>query len=94
MKYLIKGELELKLGDEGLFPGLCDFHIGAIFTDESMSLITGHSGLLPCLEANGPQQFLSAITKPDWPPLVRHRLRGRNADRTEHGHANENTDRT
>ena len=66
MKYLIKGELELKLGDEGLFPGLCDFHIGAIFTDESMSLITGQNGLLPCLEANGPQQFLSAITKPDW----------------------------
>ena len=59
MKYLIKGELEVKLGDG-------DFHIGAVLTDESMSLITGQSGLSPCLEVGSPQQFLSALTEPDW----------------------------
>ena len=63
MKYLIKGEIGLKLGGEGtIFPEMCDFHIGAILTDESMSLLTGQTSSLPRLEANTPRQLLSAIT--------------------------------
>lgn len=57
MKYLIKGELELKIGDDILFPCLCDLHIGAVLTDESMSLLNNPTGFLP-----SPQQILPTIS--------------------------------
>ena len=62
MKYLIRGELELKICG-GLFSELCDFHIGAILTDNSMDLLTGPIGLLPSL---GFPQLLPAATHFDW----------------------------
>ena len=57
MKYLIKGEIGLKIGGDGtLFPEICDFHIGAILTDESMALFTGQFSSLPRLEASTSQR--------------------------------------
>ena len=62
MKYLIKGEVELHLGGGILFPDLGDFHVGAILTDESMSLLTGPIDLQHRLAASTPQQLLPPVT--------------------------------
>lgn len=66
MKYLIKGELALKLGDGNLLPCLYDLRIGAVLSDEIMSLLTGQIGSPPCLEASTPHQLFPAITHPHW----------------------------
>ena len=65
MKYLIKGEAAFKIGDGILFPNLCDFHVGAILTDESMALFTGQINLQHRLEAGTPQQALPSATQPN-----------------------------
>ena len=65
MKYLIKGEVAFKIGDGILFPNLCDFHVGAILTDDSMSLLTGPIDLQHRLAASTPQQALPPVTQPD-----------------------------
>ncbi len=65
MKYLIKGELEFKFGGGILFPDLCDFHVGAILTDESMALFAGQIALQHQLETGTPQQTLPPATQPE-----------------------------
>ena len=71
MKFLVKGEVELKIGDGVLFPNLCDLHLGAILTDESMALFAGQSTPPPRLEAGTSQQSLPPIAQPDsWPKNV------------------------
>ena len=66
MKFMLKGELEVKASGSVLLPGGCDFHIGAILTDESMALVPGHIGSLPCLEASTSSQHLPNVTPFDW----------------------------
>ena len=67
MKYLIKGEVGLKIGGEGtIFPEICDFHIGAILTDESMSLLTGQISSPPRLEASGARPHFPIATPLNW----------------------------
>ena len=66
MKYLIKGEVGLKIGGEGTpFPELCNFHVGAVLTDESMALVFGHNSP-PCLGASKTPRFLPAATQYNW----------------------------
>lgn len=66
MKYMVKGELEVKVGGSALLPDLCDLHIGAVLTDESMALFSGHIGSLPCLEASVFPQLLPNAAKHNW----------------------------
>ena len=58
MKYTVKGELEVKVGDSVLLPGGCDFHIGAVLTDEPMALIPWYTGFLPCLGPHKSPRYL------------------------------------
>lgn len=66
MKYMIKGELEVKISGSELLPGECDFRIGAILTDDSMALLTGPTGTLPRLGGSKSPLFLPAATHTDW----------------------------
>lgn len=66
MRYTIKGELEVKVGDSALLPGGCDFHIGAVLTDESMALVPWQAGFLPCLEPCTSPQLLPFAKRSDW----------------------------
>ena len=59
MKYMIKGELEVKVGSSELLPGECNFRIGAILTDDSMAILTGQGSPL-CLDAGKPPLLLPA----------------------------------
>ena len=65
MKYLIKGEVAFKIGDGILFPNLCDFHVGAILTDESMALFATQVDPQHRLAAGTPQQALPPVTQPN-----------------------------
>ena len=68
MKYLIKGEIGLKIGGEGsLLPEICDFHVGAILTDDSMALVIGQNAP-PRLGTNLFPQLPITATQPDWWP--------------------------
>lgn len=50
MKYVIKGQLDLKIGDNSLFPCTCELHIGGILEDDTTALLCGQCKKPVCLE--------------------------------------------
>lgn len=66
MKYILRGELKVKIGDCGLLPGACDIHLGAILADESTALLCGQYESPSCFATTRRYPFLAAIESNRW----------------------------
>ena len=67
MKYVIKGGIDLKIGDNILLPCACNLHIDGILTDETSAYLCGQCSAPNCLEPHQSlQTALSEILRPNW----------------------------
>lgn len=63
MRYMIKGELELKIDDTGLFPCSCGLRIGGGLTDQDTAHLCGLCEHPRCMEGAAPPLSLSEFRK-------------------------------